>query len=162
MSAEPYRKRAYSADIGWRVIWRRIGLQMSFRVISHHLQIAPSTRIYKRFEETGDVTYMKQPSQPTRRRLDEYHELLLIAMVMENPCMYLQEMCNQIELVTGVQVSGATVCRVLRKNGFTKNKIQIVARQRSVEYRAYFMAQVLQLIRQETMPEITFAGLAMP
>ena len=57
------------------------------------------------------------------------------------------------------------------KNGFTKKKIQIVARQRSVEYRAYFMAQVLQLIRQtslyglirrEAMPEITFAGLAMP
>ena len=145
---------------------------MSFRVISHHLQIAPSTayRIYKRFEETGGVTYMKQPSQPTCRKLDEYHELLLIAMVMENPRMYLQEMCNQIELVTGVRVSGATVCRVLRKNGFTKKKIQIVAGQRSVEYRAYFMAQVLQfssyffygLMRQESMPEITFTGLAMP
>ena len=75
---------------------------MSFRVIGHHLQIAQSTahRIYKRFEETGDVTYMKQPSRPTRRRLDEYRDLLLIAMVMENPCVYLQEMCNQIELVT--------------------------------------------------------------
>ena len=58
--------------------------------------------------------------------------------------MYLRELCQRIEDATNVLVSGSTVCRILRKNGYTRKKIQQVARQRSVEYRAAFMAHVLQ------------------
>ena len=58
--------------------------------------------------------------------------------------MYLREICQLIEEATHTRVSGSTVCRILRKNGYTRKKIQQVARQRSVEYRAAFMAQVLQ------------------
>ena len=54
------------------------------------------------------------------------------------------EVCQRIEEATHTRVSGSTVCRILRKNGYTRKKIQQVARQRSVEYRAAFMAQVLQ------------------
>lgn len=144
MSAEPGRKKAYSSDIGWRVVWGRLALSMSFRDIALHLQIATSTaqRIYTRFELTGDV----QPVNRSRqcRVLDDHHELLLIALVMENPCLYLHEMCHQMNLLTGHQVSGSTVCRILRRNGLTRKKVQIAAKQRSVEYRAYFMSQALQ------------------
>ena len=68
-------------------------MEMSFREISKHLQIATSTayRIYKKFELTGDV---KQPSRQHCRKLDANHELLLIAMIIENPCLYLREMCE--------------------------------------------------------------------
>ena len=58
--------------------------------------------------------------------------------------MHVWEICQRIEETTHIQVSGSTVCRILRKNGYTRNKIQQAARQRSVEYRAAFMAQVLQ------------------
>ena len=57
---------------------------------------------------------------------------------------YLRELCQRIEDATNVRVSESTVCRILRKNGYTRKKIQQVARQRSVEYRAAFMAHVLQ------------------
>ena len=145
-SAEPGRKTPYSPDIGWRVVWQRLGMEMQFRDIANRLQIATSTahRIFKRFEETGDVTASKQSRRLHARKLDEHHELLIIAMVMENPCVYLREVCQRIEEATHVRVSGSTICRILRKNGYTRKKVQQVARQRSVEYRAAFMAQVLQ------------------
>ena len=44
---------------------------------------------------------------------------------------------------TGVVVSGATVCRVLKRNGFTRKKVQYVAKQRSIEYRAVFLAHAM-------------------
>ena len=44
-------------DIGWRVVWNRIGLDMTFGDIGRRLQIGPSTahRLYKRFLRTDDV-----------------------------------------------------------------------------------------------------------
>ena len=48
---------------------------------------------------------------------------------MENPSLYLKELCCEIYQATGVSVSGTTVCRVLRRNGFTRKKVQQVAKQ---------------------------------
>ena len=129
MSAEPGRKVGYSSDIGWRVVWRRLGMEMAFKDISKHLQIAPSTahRIFKRFQLTGDVKPLKQKNRYDCRKLDTHHELFIIALIMENPCIYLNEMCAYIEEATGQKVSGSTVCRILRRNGFSRKKVQLVA-----------------------------------
>ena len=115
LSAEPDRKTPYSPDIGWRVVWQRLGMEMQFRDIARRLQIATSTahRIFKRFEDSGDVAPRKQSSRLHARKLDEHHELLIIAIVMENPCVYLREVCQQIEEATHTRVSGSTVCRIL-------------------------------------------------
>ena len=43
MSAEPGRRTAYSPDIGWRVVWRCIGMEQGYKEIGAMLQIAPST-----------------------------------------------------------------------------------------------------------------------
>ena len=90
----------------------------------------------------GDVSPVRHNRCPDHRKLDEHHEFLLIAIVMENPCLHLHEMCSQILHRTGVQVSGSTVCRVLEQNGFTRKKIKIVAKQRPRNYKAYFMAEI--------------------
>ena len=147
MSAEPSRRRAYTPDIGWRVVWNRIGLDMTFGDIGRRLQIAPSTahRLYKRFLRTDDVVPQQPGSRAQSRVLDENHEMILIAMVMENLCMYLREMCLEIRSATAIDVSGSTICRTLKRHGFTRKRIKLVAKQRSLIYRSYFMAQVLGL-----------------
>lgn len=63
-SAEPRRKIAYSADIGWRVVWQHISLSLTYKEIGKRLQIAPSTahRIFTRFKISGDVVPASQPS----------------------------------------------------------------------------------------------------
>ena len=49
-SAEPARTTAYSPDIGWRVVWQRLGMDLTFKQIAQRLQIAVGTahRIFKR------------------------------------------------------------------------------------------------------------------
>lgn len=159
MSAEPGRKTAYTPDIGWRVVWRRIGMEQNFSEIAEALQIASSTahRIYTRFRVTGDVAPRKQPLRRQHRKLDDCHELLVMGIVLNNPCIYLREVCIIIKESTGVQVSGATVCRVLRRNGFTRKKVQHVAKQRCIEYRAQFRARSM-LYRRESFVWIDESG----
>ena len=41
---------------------------------------------------------------------------------MQIPSLYLHEMCHQIELASGIQVFGATVCCTLRRNGINQKK----------------------------------------
>ena len=45
-------------------------------------------------------------------------------------------------------VSGSTVCRTLRKLGYTRKKVQQIARQRCQKFRSAFLAQVLQYPRE--------------
>ena len=149
MSAEPGRKAPYSCDLRWRVVWLRISQDLGFRDIGQKLCIAPSTAhaVFTRFEETGEVEPLKQPLRENQRKLDSHHELLLIALVLENPTHYLHELCKMLHEATGVCVSEATVCRVLKRHGLTRKKIRLVAQQRSLDRRAEFMARVLSFPR---------------
>ena len=90
-SAEPGRRAPYSCDLRWRVVWLRISQDLPFREIGQRLCIAPSTAhaVYTRFEETGEVEPLKQPLREDQRKHDSHHELLLIALVLENPTNYL-------------------------------------------------------------------------
>ena len=67
---------------------------------------------------------------------------------MENPGLYLIEICLKIKEVTGADVSGPTVCRLLQKNGYTRKKIRQVAKQRCEELRGIFMARVFHFPRE--------------
>ena len=93
MSAEPGRKRAYSVDIRWRVVYQRIGMELRFHEIANRLNIATSTahRIYQQFECTGNVEPMQRKARPQLRALNEHDELLVIGIIMENPTLYLEE-----------------------------------------------------------------------
>ena len=77
------------------------------------------------------------PPRPPR------HELLIIGILLENPSKYLREICSVIKEATRVIVSGPTVCRIIKGNGFSRKKLQYVAKQQRMEYRAEFMARAL-------------------
>ena len=59
--------------------------------------------------------------------LDEYHELLIVGLILNQPDMYLRELCQHVHTVTGVQVSVLTICRIL-KNGLTIKKLLLLAK----------------------------------
>ena len=89
---EPGRKAPYSADLHWRVVWKRLARQSSFKDIAKSLGISPSTahRIYYEFIERGDVGPVK--SKGPKRKLDDYVELFIIGIFLETPSLYLKEM----------------------------------------------------------------------
>ena len=144
-SAEPGRKVAYSRDIGWRVIWQKVGMGLTFRQIASRLQIATGTahRIFARFQDTGDISPKPRHGQrrPACRKLDDLHEIYILGMIADNPGLYLSEIARNISDATNVLVDGSTVCRLLHRYGCTWKKIVQVAKQRCVEYRARFMIE---------------------
>lgn len=79
---------------------------LSFREIASRLQIGVGTahRIYTRFVDTGEVSPAPRRPRPDSRKLDDLHELFIIAIIAENPTLYLSEICSKIYEITNVTV----------------------------------------------------------
>ena len=140
-SAEPGRKKAYSEDIRWRIVWQKIALNCSFRDIAQNLNVSTGTayNIYKLFETTGNVDPMTPPVR--EHKLDTDDECFVISMVLENPSLQLCELCAAVQDFSGHdRVSASTICRLLKRNGLSRKKIQM---QRSAAMRGMFMSSVL-------------------
>ena len=122
---------------------------LGFKQIATRLQIGVGTAhsLYSRYLATGDVAPKQQSERPDCRKVDDLHELYVIALLHENPGLYLREICSMINEVTGISVSGSTVCRILHKNGISRKKLSKIALQRSDEQRGAFMANILQYPR---------------
>lgn len=144
MSAEPGRKAPYSVDIRWRVVWQKIGMELQYRDIARNLNLSVGTvyNHFKRFRETGDVS-AAVPISSGIKVLNDYQELLLIGLLLDNQALYLSELCQKIEQIMSIHVSPSTVCRIIHRHGMTHKKIRQVALQRSVDQRGKFMSEVM-------------------
>ena len=132
-------------------MWKRLAHKVTFDEISRQLNISVSTAqgVNTLFEITGDVS-AKVSDRPKKylRKLDAYMELFIIGVVLEKPTLYLSELCELRADNSGIEVSEATVCRLLQRHGFTQKKVRQTALQRSTYLRGYFMSQVLLYNRQ--------------
>ena len=124
MSAEPSRKKAYSADLRWRIVDQRIAMNLPFYKIASNLNITASTanRIYQLFEQTGVEDPVQRLERHETRALDIHTELHVIGFVMENPSVYLSEVCYNIHDIFGEAVSPPTICRLLKRYGISRKK----------------------------------------
>lgn len=102
MSAEPARKKAYSIDLQWRVVYQRIGMALPFYKIAKNLNIATSTahHIYNKFANSGDVQSMERRCRPELRSLDEHSELVILGLILESPTLYLNEVVREVSELT--------------------------------------------------------------
>ncbi len=118
-------------------------MHLTYMKIAGNLNVAVSTvhRINSKFSATGGVGCVVRKRRPQTRRLDVHEELYAIATVLENPSMYLSEICQELKEATGVFVSPSTICRIIRAHGISRKKIQQVALQRCYTLRGAFMAQ---------------------
>ncbi len=67
---------------------------------------------------------------------------MAIGILLNDPSLYLVEICKLIKSMLGIMVSSSTVCRIIQRNGLTRKRIQQVALQRSDEYRGDYMAEM--------------------
>ena len=133
MSCEPGRKSAYSSDL---MIWPRIAMELSVRKVAHNLIVSVGT-VYntcKLFEHTGSVDRQCKPNRVNTRKLSHYDELVILGLLLhvDDPGLYLGEVCCKVFSITGIQVSSSTICHILHRHG---KKIQQVALQRSSVHR---------------------------
>ena len=141
-SAEPHRVSAYSSDLRWRMVYQRHILGLTCRESARNLNVDASTvsRVVARFDSTGSVD--TKPRKGAPKTLTRYDEFLIIDAVLEKPSSFLYEIHRHLRLFTGTDVSESTICRVLKKNNFSRKKLRHVATQRNESLRAQFQSDV--------------------
>ena len=135
-SAEPGRKAPYSNDLRWRIIWQRFGMELPLRKVAENLNVSLGTsfNICKLFENTGSVN-TRTPTHvhyKESKSLNDLQELWIMGLLIDNPSLYLGELCQKVYHVFGIQVSPSTICRLIHRHGFTRKQIQQVTSQRSI------------------------------
>ena len=117
---------------------------LSYRKIAQNLNVAVGTayNTFKVFERTGSVEAKKPRKRPELCKLDYHHQLYVVTLVLDQPNLYLGEICSTIKEITNIQVSPSTLCKLLARYGLTRKKIQYVAAQRRLEYRGHFIATI--------------------
>ena len=110
--------------------------------IAMNLNIATSTahQVYHKFVLTGNVQAKNHRQRPEVRTLDEHSELLVVALILESPTMYLDEVVQEVKSLLSVDVSPPTLCRLFRRYGLTRKRVRQIAIQRSYSLRGAFMA----------------------
>ena len=143
MSAEPAQKKAYSVDLQWRVVHQQVGMALPFCKIAKNLNIATSTahRIYNKFANSGDVQSMERRCGPGLRSLDEHSELVILSLILESLTLYLNEVVREVNQLTSVTVSPATIYSIFKHYGFTRKRVRHIASQRCYALRGAYMAQ---------------------
>ena len=134
---------AYSSDLRWRIVWLYYYKEKTIKEISELLFISSRSvqRYTALFDETGDIspaTYQHGP----QRLLTVYEETALVQALLSKPDMYLEELRQEIIQSTGTDVSTSTICRTLKRLGFSRKRLRHVALQRSEEKRKTFMEEM--------------------
>ena len=161
MSVEPARKKAYSVDVRWRVVHQRIGMALPFFKIAKNLSIAASTahRIFQKFASSGDVQAVQRRCRPELRALDEHSELIIIGLILESPTLYLDEVVQEVKEITSLTVSPTTICRLLKRYGFTRKRVRQIASQRWHSVLCLKEICLCGLTKSDQMLGITFVDL---
>jgi len=115
-------------------------MSFSYQQIAKNLNIAQSTAhlSYSRFEQTGNVDPSPNVVRPCQRKLNE---LFVVGLVLNNPTMYLEEICQEIHCTLQTDVSVSVICKLLRRYGITRKKIRQCATQRCYALRGAFLSQ---------------------
>ena len=100
-------------------------MDLTFRSIAERLQIGLGSayRLYQRYVRTGSFAAHKRSDRPQCRKLDEHHELLILGLSMENPAMYLVEICAKIQELTGTTVQEQLCADSFRSMGTLGKKL---------------------------------------
>ena len=137
---------AYLNDLRWRIVWLHYYKEKSIEEIQDLLYVSSRSvrRYLTLFEETGDVPpaiYQHGPS----RALDSFKEMSLIQSLLNKPDMYLKELRQELIQISGTDVSLSTICRTLKRLGFSRKKLRQIALQRSEEQRLKFKGKISYL-----------------
>ena len=143
-TCEPKRTRAYGEDLRWRMVWQSEALGYNYSTIGRNLGVDASTvwRTVNTFRNTGTVGTKKYPKPRSYSKFSTPVELTIIHTVLSKPGIYLKEIQTEVYLCTGVQLSVSSICKFLRRVGFTRQKMKLASIGRDEELRSQFSADL--------------------
>ena len=141
MSCEPNRTVPYSNDLRWRMV-HQVEIQgKSYREVGENLGVDSSTvcRTVALFNATSNVNKRKHPPNPGTTVLTEIDKIIILETVLDKPEVLLRELQQTLILETGTCVDVSTIWRFLQVSNFTRQKMVMVAKQRSDLLRAEYL-----------------------
>ena len=100
----------YSEDLRWRVVWLYLTKGLSYKEISDLLFISEKSveRYIKQYLNTNSVTPTEY-KHGQDKLLTDFEQLTVLQLLLVNPSMYLQELCDELEEATGKRVHPSTI-----------------------------------------------------
>lgn len=141
----PERTAPYSSDIRWRMVWQSEALGLKPTIIAGNLGVDSSTvsRVVDIFRETGAVHKRPYPRDARpNKKLTPPVQLTILHTILQYPDMYLKEIQQEVYILTAVNVSTTSLCLFLKQSNFTRQKMKLVASQRSNQLRQQFTIDV--------------------
>ena len=129
MTCEMLRTSAYHEDLRWRVVWQSEALNYSVSRIAGNLNISKSTveRIINTFSATGTICKQPYPTENAFRIITEPVKLFIFHLALQKPGILLREIVQEVSATLGVTVIESAICKVLKKGGFTHQKLAVYA-----------------------------------
>ena len=93
------------------------------------------------FNSTGTVDAKDYKSGPSEL-LSDLDQFTILQSLIHKPTLRLNEIQDKLFETTGMWVSASTICRTIKKQGFTRKKVQYIALQQSEIMRIQYMAGV--------------------
>lgn len=143
-SCEPKRTSAYSEDLRWRMVYQFEGLSLSYAQIASNLNVDEATvrRTVKLFRETGRVTKKVYDKSDLPRKLTEFVQLFILQLAIQRPGILLREIKAEVLHILEVDLDESTICRFFHAQGFTRQKMQLIAKQRDELKRASYAIEM--------------------
>ena len=141
MSCEPKRASAYSNDLRWRMVYMVEMKHKPYREVAENLAVDPSTvcRTVNLFSETGNVDKRKHPPNKGTAVLTEIDKMIIMETIIERPEVYMREIREILINETGTSVDPSTIWKFLHTSNITRQKMVLVAKQRSDFLRAEYL-----------------------
>ena len=142
-SINPDRTSPYSEDLRWHMIWQRVALGYNVKAVASNLGVDPSTvsRTVRCFYATGDVHKKPYPKDARpNKKLTSPVQLTILHTMLQHPEIYLHELRGCMCAYRSSCKS--SLCTFLNGMNFTRQKMQIVAKQRDDDLREQFFIDV--------------------
>ena len=112
---------AYSEDLREKIVQaleRGMGKSQAARTFS--VSLSSVKRYAKRAEEGRSLAPKNRPG--SKPKIDERASKLLEEDIRERPFITLQQRCEYLRVVAGLEVSRSTVCRAIKRMNATRKK----------------------------------------
>jgi transposase len=113
---------AYSEDLREKIVEavERRGMKQSEVACLFGVSLSSVKRYVRKFRQGRSLSPGKAPGK--RPKVDERARRLLEADLKERPFAKLRQRCEYLEALAGLRVSRSTLCRALKRMGFTRKK----------------------------------------
>ena len=111
------------------------------REVGGNLAVDPSTvcRTVALFNGSGNVDKRKYPSNRGTAKLTEIDKIVIIESVLDKPQVFLREIQQILLTETGTGVAVSTIWRFLQTSNISRQKMVMIAKQRSEILRAEYL-----------------------